>query len=69
MGISEIMKLWDNQQVSLREVLKAVPMFDGSNIPLPHSIEGSFEAKAMLPRAPAQENLARLLRRQLSGEA
>ena len=29
----------NNQQVSLRDALKVVPLFDGSNIPLSHFIE------------------------------
>ena len=59
----------NNQQVSLSNALEVVPSFDGSNIPLSHFIEGCYVAKAMLPTPVAQENLARLLRSKLSGEA
>ena len=44
-------------------------VLDGSNIPLSHFIEACYEAKAMLPTPAAQENLARLWRSKLSGEA
>ena len=59
----------NSQQVSLREALEVVPLFDGNNLPLSHFIEGCMEVKAMLPTPAAQENLARLLRVNLSGEA
>ena len=59
----------DTQQVSLCDTLEVVPLFDGSNIPLSHFIEGCYEAKEMLPTPTAQENLARLLRSKSSGEA
>ena len=59
----------NSQQVPLRDVLEVVPLFDGSNLPLSHFIEGCMEAKAMLPTPAAQQNLARLLRGKLSGEA
>ena len=59
----------NSQQVSLRDALEVVPLFDGSNLPLSHFFEGCMEAKAMLPTPAAQENLARLLRGKLSGEA
>ena len=39
----------NSQQVSLRDALEVVPVFDGSNLPLSHFIEGCMEAKAMLP--------------------
>ena len=52
------MALPNSQQVSLRDALEVVPLFDGSNIPLSHFIEGSYEAKATLPTPAAQENLA-----------
>ena len=51
----------NSQQVSLRDALEVVP--------LSHFIEGCMEARAMLPTPAAQENLARLLRGKLSGEA
>ena len=63
------MVLPNNQQVSLRDALEVVPLFDGSNIPLSQFIEGCNEAKAMLPTPAAQENLGRLLISKLSGEA
>ena len=44
------------QQVSLRDTLEVVPLFEGSNIPLSHFIEVCMEAKAMLPTPAAQEN-------------
>ena len=56
------MVLPNDQQVSLRDALEVVPLFDESNIPLSHFIEGCYEAKAMLPTPAAQENLGRLLR-------
>ena len=63
------MALPNSQQVSLRDSLEVVPLFDGSNIPLSHFIEECYDAKAILPTPAAQENLARLLRSKLSGEA
>ena len=59
----------NNQQVSLRDALEVVPLFDGSNLPLSHFIECCMEAKAMLPTPAAQEILARLLRGKLTGGA
>ena len=38
----------NSHRVSLRNALEVVPLFDGSNIPLSHFIEGCMEAKAML---------------------
>ena len=67
--INNEMVLPNNQQESLRDTLEVVPLFNGSNIPLSHFIEGCYEAKAMLPTPAAQETLARLLRSKLSGEA
>ena len=58
-----------SQQVSLHKALEVVPLFDGSNVPLSHFVEGCMEAKAMLPTPAAQENLARLLRGKLSRKA
>ena len=52
----------NSQQVSLRDALQVAPLFDGSNLPFSHFIEGCMEAKAMLPTPAAQENLARLLK-------
>ena len=43
--INNEMVLPNNQQVSLHDALEVVPLFDGSNIPLSHFIEGSYEAK------------------------
>ena len=60
------MALPNGQRVSLRDALEVVPLFDGNNIPLPHFIEGCYEAKAMLPTPAAQEYLSRLLRSNLS---
>ena len=57
------------KQVFLRDALEVVSMFDGSNVPLSHIIEGCMEAKAMLPTPAAQDNSARLLMGKLSGEA
>ena len=59
----------NSQQVSLRDALEVVPLFEGSNLTLSHFIEGCMEAKAMLLTPAAQENLARLLRGKLFGEA
>ena len=64
--INNEMALPNSQQVSLRNALEVVPLFDASNIPLSNFIEGRYEAKAMLPAPAAQENLARLLRSKLS---
>ena len=36
------MALSNSQLVSLRDALEVVPIFDGSNIPLSHFIEGCF---------------------------
>ena len=57
--INNEMDLPNSQQVSLRDELEGVPLFDGSNIPLSHFLEGCYEAKAMLPTLAALENLAR----------
>ena len=51
------MALPNSQQLSLRDALEVVPLFDGNNIPLSHFIEGCYEAKEMLPIPAAQENL------------
>ena len=59
----------NSRRVSLCDALEVVPLFDGSNLPLSHFIDGCMEAKAMLPKPVAQENLARLLRGKLTGEA
>ena len=58
----------NSQQVSLRDALKMVPLFERISPPLSHLIEGCLEGKAMLPTPAAQENLARLLRGKLTGE-
>ena len=63
------MALPNSQQVKLRDALKIVPLFDGSNISLSYFIKECYEAKAMLPTPAAQENLGRLLRSKLSGVA
>ena len=47
----------NSQQVSLCSALEVVSLFDGSNLPLLHSIGGYMEANAMLPTPAAQENL------------
>ena len=39
----------NSQQVSLRDALEVVPLFDESNAPLSHFIQSCMEAKAMLP--------------------
>ena len=67
--INNEMALPNSQQVSLIDALEVVALFDGSNIPLSHFIEGCYEAKAMLPTPAAQENVERLLRSKLSGDA
>ena len=67
--INKEMVLPNSQELSLRDALQVVPLFDGSNIPLLHFIKGFYEAKVMLPTPAAQKNLARLLRSKLSGEA
>ena len=59
----------NSQHLSLRDGLEVAPFFDGSNVPFSHFIEGCMEEKAMRPTAAAQENLARLLRGKLSGDA
>ena len=35
----------NSQQVSLRQGIELVPLFDGSNVPLSHCNEGCIEAK------------------------
>ena len=40
------MALLNGQQVSLREALEVVPLFDESNITLSHFIEGCYEEKS-----------------------
>ena len=67
--INKEMSLPNSQQVSLRDAIEVVPLFDGSNIPLSYFIDGCYEAKEMLATPTSQENLARLLRSKLSGEA
>ena len=52
------MVLPNSHQLSLRYALKVVPLFDGSNIPLLHFIQGCYEVRAMLPTPGTQENLA-----------
>ena len=47
------MNIPNNQQVSLRDALEIVPIFDGRSVPLVHFIEGCGEAKQMLPPIPA----------------
>ena len=59
----------NSQQVSLRDAWDVVPLFDGTNIPLSHFIQGCYEAKAMLRTPAAQENLAWLLTSKLSEQA
>ena len=66
--IPDNMTLPNNQQVSLRDALEVVPIFDGSNIPLSHFIEGCEEARLMVPQA-AESNLAKLIRSKITGEA
>ena len=39
----------NSQQVSSRDALEVIPLFDGSDVLLAHFIEGCMEAKAMLP--------------------
>ena len=63
------MPLLKIQQVPSRDALEVVPLFDRSNFLLPHSIEGCYKAKAMLPTLAAQVNSAWLLRAKLLGEA
>ncbi|XP_043476360.1 GATA zinc finger domain-containing protein 14-like [Leptopilina heterotoma] len=64
------MALPNNQQVSLRDALETIPMFDGKNIPLSIFIESCLEAKSMLPdNAQVQTNLVKLIRSLISGEA
>lgn len=63
------MSLPNNQQVSLRDALELVPVFDGKNIPVVSFIEGCHEAKLMLPdSSQVEENLVKLIRGKLIGE-
>ncbi|XP_043476414.1 uncharacterized protein LOC122507655 [Leptopilina heterotoma] len=62
------MALQLNQTVSLTDALKAVPEFDGTNISVNEFIRGCLEAKAMVGEA-AEENLTRLIRTKVYGEA
>ena len=54
--INNEMALPNSQQVSLRNALEVVPLFDKNNISLSHFIERCYEAQAMLPSSAAQEN-------------
>ena len=49
----------NSQQVSLRDALEVVPLFDRSNIPISNFIEGCNETKTMLPTPAARKNSAR----------
>ena len=64
------MNIPNNQQVSLRDALEIVPIFDGRSVPLVHFIEGCEEAKQMLPPIPAvEQNLVKMIRSKIIGEA
>lgn len=54
--------------VSIKYALEAVPIYDGSNIPLAHFLEGCEEACNMLP-ADVEECLTSVVRNKLRGEA
>ena len=57
-----------NQTVSLKDAMKLVPEFDGSNISLGQFIEGCLEAKDMVEPG-AEKNLVRLIKSKIFGEA
>ena len=57
-----------NQTVSLKDAAEVVPAFDGKNIPLGQFLEGCSEAKDMVSPA-AENNLVKLIRSKISGEA
>lgn len=60
----------NSHQVSLRDALLMVPIFDGKNIPLSSFIQGCEEAKAMLPEDDTiEQNLVKLIRSKITGEA
>lgn len=59
-----------NSQVSLRDALEVVPLFDGKNISLGSFIEGCEEAKQMLSQSDlVEEKLIKMIRGNLTGEA
>ncbi|XP_051159283.1 uncharacterized protein LOC127281218 isoform X2 [Leptopilina boulardi] len=62
------MALNANQTVSLTDALKAVPEFNGTNIPINIFLRGCSEAKSMVAAA-AEGNLVKLIRTKIYGEA
>lgn len=56
------------QTVTLKDALRVIPEFDGSNIPLSEFLEGCDEARAMI-NAVDEPNLVKLVRSKLLGEA
>ena len=57
-----------NQTVSLKDAVKIVPEFDGSNISLGQFLEGCSDAKNMV-EAGAEGNLVKLIRSKIFDEA
>lgn len=57
-----------NQTVSLKDAIKIIPEFDGSNISLGQFLDGCMEAKEMVEPA-AERNLLRLIKTKIFGEA
>ena len=57
-----------NQTVSLKDAIKMVPEFDGSNISLGQFLEGCNEAREMI-EAGSEGNLVKLIRSKIFGEA
>ena len=61
------MNIPHNQQVSLRNALEIVPIFDGRSVPLLHFIGGCEEAKQMLQPIPAvEQNLVKMIRSKIT---
>ncbi|EZA61824.1 hypothetical protein X777_09147 [Ooceraea biroi] len=57
-----------NNFVTLKYAVEAVPFFDGSNIPLNYFVEGCEEAKSMLP-SEAESQFTKIVRTRRAGEA
>lgn len=58
----------DHHYVSMKIALEAIPVYDGTNIPLTQFIEGCEEARDLLPPT-AESSLVRLARNKLRGNA
>lgn len=56
------------QMVTIKDALRVIPEYDGSNIPLRQFLEGCDEAREMIDPS-AEKNLVKLLRCKITGEA